>query len=32
MDVAASVQAALEEIVIKIIKYAKKLTGKKIYV
>ena len=29
MDMAASVQAALEEIVIKIIKYAKKLTGKK---
>ena len=32
MDVAASIQAALEEIVIKIIKYAKKITGKKIYV
>ena len=29
MDVAASIQAALEEIVIKIIKYAKKITGKK---
>ena len=29
MDLAASVQAALEEIVIKIIKYTKKLTGKK---
>ncbi len=29
MDIAASIQAALEHVVIKIIKYAKKLTGKK---
>ena len=29
MDIAASIQAALETLVIKIIKYAKKITGKK---